>query len=452
MPEEALWFLLTGVLLMFVALARGPIARLPLTGALIYLAVGVVVGPGLLGLVHTDLAQNARALAVLAEAGLVVSLFSVGLHLRVRLREPLWRLPLRLGVLAMVLSVALMFAFGMATGAATGVALFLAAALAPTDPVLANELRVHEAGDAEPVRFALSGEGGLNDGAAMPFALLGLALCGVHGVDTQNAAAFAAWVAWGIAGALLVGVVLAMLCVRSVFHLRTRHGEAVGLDSFIAIGLMSVTYGVALLLHTYAFVAVFAAGVALRHEELRATGERRPAEALESVQLGERTEVATDPRRAHVWLAEGMTRFTLEIERLAEFSVLLIIGCVISAHWREMFDLRAVLCALALVFVVRPLAVLAAMAGSGAQGTQRLLMAWMGIRGVGAFYYAVWGIDQAGAVLRPVLPAALDAIVLSVVLHGATAGYLLERYYRRQAARAESERQLRPRQAARSST
>lgn len=450
MPEEALWFLLTGVLLMFVALARGPIARLPLTGALIYLAVGVVVGPGLLGLVHTDLAQNARALAVLAEAGLVVSLFSVGLHLRVRLREPLWRLPLRLGVLAMVLSVALMFAFGMATGAATGVALFLAAALAPTDPVLANELRVHEAGDAEPVRFALSGEGGLNDGAAMPFALLGLALCGVHGVDTQNVAAFAAWVAWGIAGALLVGVVLAMLCVRSVFHLRTRHGEAVGLDSFIAIGLMSVTYGVALLLHTYAFVAVFAAGVALRHEELRATGERRPAEALESVQLGERTEVATDPRRAHVWLAEGMTRFTLEIERLAEFSVLLIIGCVISAHWREMFDLRAVLCALALVFVVRPLAVLAAMAGSGAQGTQRLLMAWMGIRGVGAFYYAVWGIDQAGAVLRPVLPAALDAIVLSVVLHGATAGYLLERYYRRQAARAESERQLRPRQAARS--
>ncbi|MEP9327308.1 hypothetical protein PPMP20_29850 [Paraburkholderia phymatum] len=43
----------------------------------------------------------------------------------------------------------------------------LAVALAPTDSVLANELRVREAGDDEPLRFALSGEGGCN--AARPF-------------------------------------------------------------------------------------------------------------------------------------------------------------------------------------------------------------------------------------------------------------------------------------------
>ena len=434
MTEEALWFLVVGVLLMFVALARGPIARLPLTGAMIYLAVGVVVGPGCLGLVHADLAQNVRTLSVIAEAGLVISLFSVGMHLRVPLRDRLWRLPLRLGVPAMVLTVALMFALAWATGWPPGVALFLAAALAPTDPVLANELRVHEAGDAEPVRFALSGEGGLNDGAALPFAMLGLALCGVHVSGMQSVPAFAATLVWGVAGAVLTGGALAMLCVRLVLHLRTHYGEALGLDGFIAIGLMSVTYGVALLLHAYAFVAVFAAGVALRHEELRATGARRPAEALASVQLAERAEVAQDPERAHAWLAEGMTDFTLEIERFAEFSVLLIIGCVVSAHWREMLEPHAVLYALALVFLVRPLAVLAAMTGSSADGQQRRLMAWMGIRGVGAFYYAVWGIDQAGDALRPVLPAALDAIVISVVLHGSTAGYALGRYLRRREA------------------
>ncbi|WP_322013853.1 cation:proton antiporter [Paraburkholderia sp. J12] len=434
MAEEASWFLLVGVMLMFMALARGPIARLPLTGAMIYLVVGVVVGPGVLGLVHTDLVQNASTLAVLAEAGLVVSLFSVGMHLRVRLRDRLWRLPLRLGVLAMVISVALMFAFGRAMGAAPGVALFLAATLAPTDPVLANELRVREAGDAEPVRFALSGEGGLNDGAALPFALLGLALCGLRVPGTQSVAAFVFWLAWGFAGALLIGALLATLCVRLVLHLRTRYGEAVGLDGFIAIGLMSVTYGVALLLHAYAFVAVFAAGVALRHEELRATGERRPAEALETVQLGERAEVAKDPERAHALLAESMTGFTLEIEHFAEFSVLLVIGCVISAHWREMLDPRAVLFALVLIFVVRPLSVLIAMTGAQADRQQRRLMAWMGIRGVGAFYYAVWGIALAGDALRPVLPAALDAIAISVLLHGSTAGGMLGRYYRRKEA------------------
>ncbi|WP_321950717.1 cation:proton antiporter domain-containing protein [Paraburkholderia bannensis] len=432
MPQEALWFLVIGVLLMFVALARGPIARLPLTGAMIYLVAGVLVGPGVLGLVRTDLAQSVRTLAIVAEAGLVVSLFSVGMHLRVRLRDPLWRLPLRLGVLAMVVGVALMFAFAWAIGVPVGVALFLAAALAPTDPVLANELRVHEAGDAEPVRFALSGEGGLNDGAALPFAVLGLALCGVSMPGTHGVVQFAASLVWGVAGALLIGAVLATLCVRLVLLLRTRYGEAVGLDGFIAIGLMSVTYGAALLAHAYAFVAVFAAGVALRHAELRATGEqRRPAEELETVQLGERAQVATDPRRAHVWLAEGMTGFTLEIEHFAELSLLLIIGCVVSAHWRDMLEPHALLIALALVFVVRPLAVLAAMMGSRADSQQRRLMAWMGIRGVGSFYYAVWGIDQAGDTMQPVLAAALDAIVISVALHGSTAGYVLGRYYRR---------------------
>jgi NhaP-type Na+/H+ and K+/H+ antiporter len=178
-------------------------------------------------------------------------------------------------------------------------------------------------------------------------------------------------------------------------------------------------------------VGVFAAGVALRYAELRATGERRPAEALEDVQIGERDEAAKDPEIAHAWFAEGMTGFTLEVERFAEVSLLLIIGCVISAHWAEMVDLRAIGLALLLVFVVRPLAVLGAMAGAHADRQQRGLMAWMGIRGVGAFYYAVWGIEQGGDALRPVLPVVLDAIVISVLLHGSTAGYALGRYLRR---------------------
>jgi sodium/hydrogen antiporter len=430
MMEEALWFVLVGVLLMFVALARGPIARLPLSGATIYLAVGVLVGPAAAGLVHNDLARDARTLSIVAEAGLVVSLFSVGMHLRVRLRDPLWRLPLRLGVVAMTLSAVLMAAFAWVTGEQPGVALFLAATLAPTDPVLANELRVREAGDDEPLRFALSGEGGLNDGAALPFALAGLVLCGVPVAGMGHPGAAIASVVWGVAGALATGAVLATLCTYLVFYLRTRYGEAVGFDGFIAIGLMSVVYGVALLLRADAFIAVFASGVALRHEELRATGERRPAEALESVQHGERAEVAKDPERAHAWLAENMTGFTLEIEHIVEFALMLLIGCTVSAHWREMLQWRPMLYAFALIFVVRPAAVWLAMAGSRADAQQRRLIGWMGIRGVGAFYYAVWGIAQAGDLLRPVLPAALDSIVISVVLHGSTASYVLARCFR----------------------
>lgn len=432
MTREAIWFLLIGTLLTFIALARGPIKRLPLTGAMIYLAVGVLIGPAFTGLVKIDLTNDPGLVRTLAEVGLVVSLFSIGMHLRVPLRDPLWRLPLRLGGPAMLITIVLVAGFAMfVEGRTLGAALFLAATLAPTDPVLANELRVKEAGDDEPVRFALSGEGGFNDGAAYPFAMLALALVGAPQFGTGGALGFVGSVVWGVAGALLVGWILAVAFVKAVFHLRTRYGEAIGLDGFIALGLMSVSYGAALIVHAYAFVAVFAAGVALRHEELRATGDRSPAEVLEDVQRRERADVAKDPERAHAYLAETMMGFTREMERIAEFSLMLIIGCVVSAHWREMLDWRAVVPAIFLFVVARPLSVYLAMAGSQADREQKRIIGWMGIRGVGAFYYIVLGIEQAGDTLRVLLPAVLDTIVLSVLLHGATAGYALNAYFRR---------------------
>lgn len=88
---------------------------------------------------------------------------------------------------------------------AAGPALVPAAALAPTDPVPANELRVREAGDDEPLRFALSGEGGCNDGAAYPVALAGFAVCGPHGAPAGLSVEFIAQVWWGLAGAALTG-------------------------------------------------------------------------------------------------------------------------------------------------------------------------------------------------------------------------------------------------------
>ncbi len=439
MSTEAIWFLLIGGLVTLVALARGPIARLPLTGAMIYLVVGVVVGPAVSGLVSVDLLGWPRLLRIVAEIGLVISLFATGMHLRVPLTSRLWHPPLRLGVLAMIVTVALMTAaVGFATEWTWGAALFLAAALAPTDPVLANELRVTEAGDDEPVRFALSGEGGLNDGAAWPFALLGLWLCGTHPFGTGSTLAFIGSLAWGVFGALAIGWLFAVAFAKIVFLLRTRLGEAIGLDGFIALGLMSSSYGAALLVHAYAFVAVFAAGVALRHQERRTTGETSPAQLLDDVQHGERLDVAKDPKRAQAYLAEAMLGFTIEIERIAELSLMLVIGCVVSAHWRQMLDLHAVFPALLLFLVARPLSVLAAMLGSDADFDQRGLLAWMGIRGVGAFYYAVMGVDEAGHTLRPLVPAVLDTIVLSVLIHGSTAGYALGRYFQRRNGQAVS--------------
>ena len=58
--------------------------RLPLTTALVYLAVGVAVGPYGLALIDLDLGSDARLLERIAEVALLISLFTTGLKLRAR--------------------------------------------------------------------------------------------------------------------------------------------------------------------------------------------------------------------------------------------------------------------------------------------------------------------------------------------------------------------------------
>ncbi|EHK67991.1 cation:proton antiporter [Achromobacter arsenitoxydans] len=434
MNIEAVWFLLVGALLVLMALARRFIDLLPMTGAMVYLAAGFLIGPAGLGLLTPDLFDDRHALRLIAEAALPVSLFAIGMHLRAACGDPLWRLPLRLAAPAMLLTIGLMMALGhLALGLAWGPALLLAAAMAPTDPVLANELRPVEAGDEEPLRFALSGEGGANDGAAFPFVVLGIALCNAGPAGLENPWATAAEMTWGVAVAIAIGWLMGTGSERFIAMLRIRYGNALGLDEFLALGLIALCYGATLLAHGYGFLAVFCAGVALRQQELRATGgARSPRQAVEAVTPAEQEASAQDPQLAHAHLAESMMAVSVGLERFVELALMLIIGSVVSAYWREMLAWTPLLAAAALFVAVRPVSVMLALAGSSMNSRQRWMASWLGIRGVGAFYYLMLAVEQAPHdVARELAPLLLAAIAGSVLVHGVTASPLLTWYYRR---------------------
>ncbi len=428
----AVWFLLIGALLVLMALARRFIDVLPMTGAMVYLAVGFAIGPAGLGLLALDLHGDAHVLRLITEAALPVSLFAIGMHLRAPCGDRLWRLPLRLAAPAMLVTIGLMTAFGRALlGMAWGPALLLAAALAPTDPVLANELRPLEAGDDEPLRFALSGEGGANDGAAFPFAVLGIALCNAGPGGLAQPWLFAAGMAWGVAAAIAIGWLMGTGSERLIAMLRIRYGNALGLDEFLALGLIALCYGATLLAHGYGFLAVFCAGVALRQQELRATGRgRNPRQAVADVTPAEQEESAQDPKLAHAHLAESMMAISVGLERFVELALMLVIGCVVSAHWREMVAWTPFLATAALFVAVRPASVALALAGSSMDGRQRGMASWLGIRGVGTFYYLLLAVEQTPwRVAQGLAPLLLAAIVGSVLAHGITASPLLNWYY-----------------------
>lgn len=427
---EAIWYVLVGALLIAMALARNVISRLPITGAMIYLAVGFAIGPAGAGLLDVDLYRDTHTLRVLTEAGLIVALFAIGLHLRAPLGHRIWSPPFRLALPAMIITIALMAAgayFGL--NLPLGPAIVLGAALAPTDPVLASELRPREAGDEDPLRFSLSGEGGANDGAAYPFVLLGVMLCAVPPESLDPAWKLTGRLAWGIAAAVAIGWVMGTVTQTLVARLRIRYAKALGFEGFLALGLMTACYGVTLLAHGYGFLAVFCAGVALRRREMRATGQETPREVLQDVPRGERRQAAKDPQLAHAYLAESMMAFSVEMERIVELALMLLIGSVISAHWREMLGWTPLAMIALLFFVARPLAVQAAMAGTGAPWRERLVASWLGFRGVGTFYYLLFALEHATDQIKPLTPILLGAITLSVFVHGVSALPVLTWYY-----------------------
>jgi NhaP-type Na+/H+ or K+/H+ antiporter len=430
------WFLLAGLLLIFMALAGSVLKRLPLSTAMVYLAVGVALGPLGLGLLQLDLVRDAPLIERVAEVAVLISLFSAGLKLRIPLSEGRWRLPVRLAFGSMALTVGLIALAGiLGLGLPLGAAILLGGLLAPTDPVLASDVQVDHPGDRDRLRFSLTGEAGLNDGSAFPFVMLGLGLLGLHELGAYGWRWLAIDVLWSVAGGLAIGWLLGMLVGRLVLYLRREHKEAVGLDDFLGLGLIALAYGTALLLHTYGFLAVFAAGQALRRIEMRANGEQDIEPPIEAMPPGGATEraeqLATDPDQAPAYMAQAVLGFNEQLERIGEVAVVVLVGGILSASRVP----AATLWFTPLLFLlIRPISVWLGALGSRSSGAQRRLIAWFGIRGIGSVYYLAYAAEHG---LDPVLAQQLGALVLSlvavsIVVHGISVTPLMRRYRREQ--------------------
>lgn len=428
--EVTLWYGLIGAVFIVMALSATLLRRLPLSTSMLYLLVGIGIGPAGLGLLELDPLADAELLERLSEVAVLVSLFTAGLKLRAGLRDPIWRVPLRLAFLAMLVTVALIAAGGVALlGLPLGVAVLLGAILAPTDPVLASDVQVEQPSDRDRLRFGLTGEAALNDGSAFPMVMLGLGLIGAHELGAFGWRWLAVDVLVATFGGLGTGWLLGMAVGRLVVHLRREHGEAVGLDDFLALGLIALSYGVAHLLHVYGFLAVFAAGLALRTIELRASGGE--LRAVTPAVAHEMSQAATAPETAPTFMAQAVLGFNEPLERIGEVALAVTIGALLVPLLPDLPSGAPLLIAL-LFLVIRPLAVALSLAGSEASHPQRRLIAWFGIRGIGSVYYLAYAITHGmgGQHARPLAALIILTIACSIVIHGISVTPLMERYAR----------------------
>ena len=427
------WFIVAGGLLTLIALADSVLKRLPLSVALLYLAVGLFIGPLGVGLLVVNPLVESLVVERLAEVAVVLSLFSAGLKMRMPLTDRLWRLPLRLAFVSMAATVGLVTLVGVfGLGLPLGGAVLLGAILAPTDPVLASDVEVEEPDDNDRLRFSLTGEAGFNDGTAFPFVMLGLGLLGLHELGEGGLRWVLVDVLWAVPGGLAIGALLGMLTGRLVIYFRREHREAVGLDDFLALGLVSLAYGIALLASTYAFLAAFAAGVALRAVERHYSGkEEVKGEVVGAAQQGEQEEVAVHPEKAPAYMASAVLGFSEQFERIGAVTLVVLVGSLLSPDymmWSALWFVPLML------LVFRPLAVWIGLLGARrVEPVQRLLISWFGIRGIGSVYYLMYAENHGlpDGVARPILSLVLTTIAVSVVVHGTSVTPLMAWYRRR---------------------
>ncbi len=427
----SLWFVVVGLLLTLMALASSFLRRLPLSTAQLYLLVGVGIGPLGLGLLAIDPIEQAAILERLAEVAVILSLFAAGLKLRTPLDSGRWKLPLRLATVSMTVTVGLVALAGMwLLALPLGAAVLLGAVLAPTDPVLASDVQIEDPDDRDRLRFSLTGEAGFNDGAAFPFVMLGLGLLGLRELGEYGWRWFAVDVVWAVFGGIAIGALLGLAVGRLVVYLRREHEEAVGLDDFLALGLVALSYGVALMAYTYAFLAVFAAGLALRFEERRHTGDRAAEEVEEMARRGAKEEVAVDEEAAPAYMASAVLGFAEQLERIGGVTLVVLVGALLT--YADL-SLEAFLFVGVMFFVIRPVAVFAGLWGSATTGLQRELIAWFGIRGIGSIYYLMYAEVHGVFDLfsGKILGVVLLAITASVVLHGVSVTPVMNWYARR---------------------
>ena len=392
--------LVIGLLLLFVTLGSGWISRLPLSDALIYLIVGIILGPYGVRLIQER--PNAEFLERVTEFVVLVSLFGCGLRINRPLNFWAWNTTVRLIGFLMPISIFAVAAIGhWLLRLEWGVAILLGAILAPTDPVLASEVQLSDVEDKDELRFGLTSEGGLNDALAFPFVYFG-----IHWLEDNNWQNwFKQWVAvdliWAIAAGVAMGILVAKGVVWIDGYLQQFRPVDEVREDFVALSAILLTYSLTELVNGYGFLAVFVAGLIIKNGYYR---------------------------EKHI----SQLEFTEQLEKLLEVGAILLLGAVLRFEPIVQFGGVALLVAGLLLFAIRPIGAWISTIGARFHPGKRWLMGWFGIRGVGSLYYLYYALGQGlrGELAEQIAWITYITVVISIVLHGTSSTPLMNWYER----------------------
>ncbi len=375
-------------LLVLFAISARRLERLWVTGPMLFLVAGAILGPK--GVAFIDVAPSIAPVRVFAEITLVLLLFSDATTVDAPTLKHSYSAALRLLVIALPLAV--LFgagaAMGMFAGLDLGTAALLAAILAPTD--LSLGLTMFQNPDVPAlVRKTLNVESGLNDGVASPFVALFIALSLSESVGDGS------WLA-GAATEILMGVV-AGIVIGSVggylIRIATSNGWTVQESlPFAAFSLAILCYVTATAIGGNGFIGAFVGGLAYRVAGGKAV--------------------------------QSTTEFAERSGTLMTLVVWTIFGAFASVELGGGVAWLPILYALLSLLLIRTLSVWVSLLGMKSRWETVAFMGWFGPRGLASVVFLLTAYDalsSSGVDTTILLSTVSWTILLSVLLHGLSA-------------------------------
>ncbi|MES2194585.1 MAG: sodium:proton antiporter [Pseudomonadota bacterium] len=409
MPDAYIFLLIGfGALVLLTAWLPMVLREAPLSLPIFCVAIGAAIFALPLGVYVPHPNGNLPVVERLTELVVIISLMGAALKIDRKIGWRSWMVTWRLLAIAMPVTILALAWLGHAMlglGAAT--ALLLAAALAPTDPVLASDVQVGppKSGQEDDTRFALTSEAGLNDGLAFPFVMCAIALAEAGRTGEPWVLDWlSVEVVWRLGAGVGVGALVGFALGWLVFRMPNRAKLSRTGDGFVALGITLAIYGIAESVHGYGFLAVFVGGLALRAAE-----------------------------RNHKY-HQTLHDFAEQLERLLMMILLVLFGGAISSGGLlDALTWSSLGYAVLAIFVVRPLAGWLCLAGSTCPPTERAVISFFGIRGLGSIYYLAYALQKEAFDKVDVVWSTIALVILiSIVLHGVTVTPVMQLIDRRQ--------------------
>ena len=385
--------IVTSLILLYGIFAK-KIEQTPISGPIIFLVVGLIIGP--MGLDLLGQGFDITSYKLLAELALALVLFTDASKTDFSTLRSNIALPTRLLLIGLPLTIIL----GYVTGKfffpeLTWIELaLLASVLAPTDAALGEPVVNNKSVPAK-IRSSLNVESGLNDGIVVPIVFLLLAMYSAQNSEVSNADAITLFIE-EIGIGIVVGAVIAYGASKLIILSLKRQWLEESWRPMLIIAIAISCFTLAQGIHGSGFIAAYIGGLVFG-------------------------KVASTQKIQFINAAEGTGK-------ILTYLVWVIFGAVIITKYFSYFSWEIIIYSLLSLTVIRMLPVLLSLIKSGLSFKESLFIAWFGPRGLASIVFVIIVMDVNIEHENTFVLTAVCTIFFSVIAHGFTASPMANRF------------------------